>query len=158
MWNMKLNVRSKCYQLLCLDATSWKPSNCNPWELLQLSTALTICIVFFIFRRLHPAAADWQVTPAWLHTADFKDIHRHKVTQARPRLPCASRLIFAGRQMNDDKTARDYNIEGGSVLHLVSDCAPLMFWTSRLPHHHALVNLQIRARSWAGIISAWLAD
>jgi hypothetical protein len=22
--------------------------------------------------------------------------------------------------MNDDKTARDYNIEGGSVLHLVS--------------------------------------
>ena len=29
------------------------------------------------------------------------------------------RLIFAGKQMNDDKTARDYNIEGGSVLHLV---------------------------------------
>ncbi len=32
---------------------------------------------------------------------------------------CARRLIFAGKQMNDDKTARDYNIEGGSVLHLV---------------------------------------
>ena len=30
------------------------------------------------------------------------------------------RLIFAGRQMNDEKTAREYNIEGGSVLHLVS--------------------------------------
>lgn len=29
------------------------------------------------------------------------------------------RLIFAGKQMNDDKTAREYNIEGGSVLHLV---------------------------------------
>jgi hypothetical protein len=29
------------------------------------------------------------------------------------------RLIFAGKQMNDDKTAKDYNIEGGSVLHLV---------------------------------------
>jgi ubiquitin-like protein Nedd8 len=28
-------------------------------------------------------------------------------------------LIFAGKQMNDDKMARDYNIEGGSVLHLV---------------------------------------
>ena len=24
--------------------------------------------------------------------------------------------------MNDDKTARDYNIEGGSVLHLVWHC------------------------------------
>ena len=29
------------------------------------------------------------------------------------------RLIFAGKQMNDEKTAKDYNIEGGSVLHLV---------------------------------------
>jgi Ubiquitin family len=25
----------------------------------------------------------------------------------------------AGKQMNDDKTAKEYNIEGGSVLHLV---------------------------------------
>ena len=29
------------------------------------------------------------------------------------------RLIFAGKQMNDDKMAKEYNIEGGSVLHLV---------------------------------------
>jgi len=29
------------------------------------------------------------------------------------------RLIFAGKQMNDEKMAREYNIEGGSVLHLV---------------------------------------
>ena len=33
--------------------------------------------------------------------------------------PLVQRLIFAGKQMNDDKTAREYNIEGGSVLHLV---------------------------------------
>ena len=31
----------------------------------------------------------------------------------------ACRLIFAGKQMNDDKMAKEYNIEGGSVLHLV---------------------------------------
>lgn len=29
------------------------------------------------------------------------------------------RLIFAGKQMNDEKMAKEYNIEGGSVLHLV---------------------------------------
>lgn len=33
--------------------------------------------------------------------------------------PVQQRLIFAGKQMADDKTARDCNIEGGSVLHLV---------------------------------------
>ena len=42
----------------------------------------------------------------------------------RPRLTSplplsASRLIFGGKQMNDDRTAKDYNIEGGSALHLV---------------------------------------
>ena len=29
--------------------------------------------------------------------------------------------------MNDDKMAKDYNIEGGSVLHLVSACLLLLF-------------------------------
>ena len=28
-------------------------------------------------------------------------------------------LIFGGKQMNDEKLAKEYNIEGGSVLHLV---------------------------------------
>ncbi|KIY97528.1 NEDD8-like protein RUB1 [Monoraphidium neglectum] len=32
--------------------------------------------------------------------------------------PVQQRLIFAGKQMNDEKQAKDYNIEGGSVLHL----------------------------------------
>ncbi|KAF5749247.1 hypothetical protein HS088_TW04G01212 [Tripterygium wilfordii] len=32
---------------------------------------------------------------------------------------CGLGLIYAGKQLADDKTARDYNIEGGSVLHLV---------------------------------------
>ncbi|KAI9352023.1 ubiquitin-like protein, partial [Obelidium mucronatum] len=33
--------------------------------------------------------------------------------------PAQQRLIFGGKQMADDKTATDYAIEGGSVLHLV---------------------------------------
>jgi ubiquitin-like protein Nedd8 len=33
--------------------------------------------------------------------------------------PPQQRLIFAGKQLNDDKTAADYKVVGGSVLHLV---------------------------------------
>ena len=38
---------------------------------------------------------------------------------SRSSIRCLCRLIFAGKQMNDDKMAKEYNIEGGSVLHLV---------------------------------------
>merc|ERR1711879_73539 len=33
--------------------------------------------------------------------------------------PAQQRLIFSGKQMNDDKTVESYRIQGGSVLHLV---------------------------------------
>jgi len=33
--------------------------------------------------------------------------------------PPQQRLIFSGKQMNDEKTASDYKVQGGSVLHLV---------------------------------------
>lgn len=33
--------------------------------------------------------------------------------------PRQQRLIFGGKQLADDKRADEYNIEGGSVLHLV---------------------------------------
>ena len=32
--------------------------------------------------------------------------------------PPQQRLIFAGKQMNDDRTAADYKVTGGSVIHL----------------------------------------
>ncbi len=41
----------------------------------------------------------------------------HRVVQYAARL--TRRLIFAGKVMADDKAAKDYAIEGGSVLHLV---------------------------------------
>ena len=41
--------------------------------------------------------------------------------------PVQQRLIFAGKQMNDEKTAKEYNIEGGSVLHLVSSSSLRLF-------------------------------
>ncbi|KAK3205747.1 hypothetical protein Dsin_019793 [Dipteronia sinensis] len=33
--------------------------------------------------------------------------------------PIKQRLIYGGKQLVDDRTAQDYSIEGGSVLHLV---------------------------------------
>ncbi|KAL2022664.1 hypothetical protein VTK56DRAFT_4745 [Thermocarpiscus australiensis] len=33
--------------------------------------------------------------------------------------PAQQRLIYGGKQMVDDKTAGDYNLEGGATLHLV---------------------------------------
>jgi ubiquitin-like protein Nedd8 len=33
--------------------------------------------------------------------------------------PVQQRLIFGGKQMADDKTASEYNLEGGAMLHLV---------------------------------------
>ncbi|KAI5209869.1 hypothetical protein E4T39_00384 [Aureobasidium subglaciale] len=33
--------------------------------------------------------------------------------------PAQQRLIFGGKQMNDDKTANEYQLEGGATLHLV---------------------------------------
>jgi hypothetical protein len=48
----------------------------------------------------------------------------------RPHATCCCRLIFAGKQMSDDKQAKEYNIEGGSVLHLVrgGDVLRLRIW------------------------------
>ncbi|EON65488.1 ubiquitin-like protein 1 [Coniosporium apollinis CBS 100218] len=33
--------------------------------------------------------------------------------------PVQQRLIYGGKQMSDDKTAEEYNLEGGATLHLV---------------------------------------
>ena len=65
---------------------------------------------------------------AWTWTPRFRPTNPRSVPRSArlvlivraPRLtPPPFSLIFAGKQMNDDKTAREYNIEGGSVLHLV---------------------------------------
>jgi len=49
-----------------------------------------------------------------------------KITRIKERVeekegipPPQQRLIFGGKQMVDEKTAVEYGIEGGSVLHLV---------------------------------------
>ncbi|KIJ69834.1 hypothetical protein HYDPIDRAFT_104466 [Hydnomerulius pinastri MD-312] len=44
---------------------------------------------------------------------------KEKVEEQSGVPPQQQRLIFGGRQMPDDKTAKDFNITAGSVLHLV---------------------------------------
>ncbi|CAI9102348.1 OLC1v1000604C1 [Oldenlandia corymbosa var. corymbosa] len=51
--------------------------------------------------------------------ADTVDRIKERVEEKEGIPPVQQRLIFAGKQLADDKTAKDYNIEGGSVIHLV---------------------------------------
>ncbi|CAO4382581.1 unnamed protein product [Caenorhabditis nigoni] len=44
---------------------------------------------------------------------------KEKIEENEGIPPPQQRLIFAGKQMNDDKTCEDYKVKGGSVLHLV---------------------------------------
>ncbi|PSS16900.1 hypothetical protein M430DRAFT_141404 [Amorphotheca resinae ATCC 22711] len=61
--------------------------------------------------------------------ADYKVAQiKEKVEEKEGIPPVQQRLIFGGKQMVDDKTAADYNLEGGATLHLVlalrGGCAP----------------------------------
>ncbi|ROV99995.1 hypothetical protein VMCG_06190 [Cytospora schulzeri] len=44
---------------------------------------------------------------------------KEKVEEKEGIPPVQQRLIFGGKQMADDKTAEDYNLEAGATLHLV---------------------------------------
>ncbi|CAI9778798.1 unnamed protein product [Fraxinus pennsylvanica] len=52
------------------------------------------------------------------HTDTIERI-KERVEEKEGIPPVQQRLIYAGKQLADDKTAKYYNIEGGSVLHLV---------------------------------------
>ena len=51
--------------------------------------------------------------------ADKIERVKERVEEKEGIPPQQQRLIFGGRQMADEKTVKDYNIEAGSVLHLV---------------------------------------
>ncbi|KAJ9164475.1 hypothetical protein P3X46_024049 [Hevea brasiliensis] len=54
-----------------------------------------------------------------IEPTDTIDWIKERVEEKEGIPPVQQRLIYAGKQLGDDKTARDCNIEGGSVLHLV---------------------------------------
>ncbi|XP_062002977.1 ubiquitin-NEDD8-like protein RUB2 [Rosa rugosa] len=54
-----------------------------------------------------------------IEPTDTIDRIKERVEEKEGIPPVQQRLIYAGKQLGDDKTAKDYNIEGGSVFHLV---------------------------------------
>ena len=54
-----------------------------------------------------------------IEPTDTTERIKERVEEKEGIPPVQQRLIFAGKQMADGKTAKDYNIEGGTVLHLV---------------------------------------
>ncbi|XP_064262586.1 NEDD8 isoform X2 [Passer domesticus] len=62
-----------------------------------------------------------QFGPVRTSTDQYGPVERIKerVEEKEGIPPQQQRLIYSGKQMNDEKTAADYKIQGGSVLHLV---------------------------------------
>jgi len=54
-----------------------------------------------------------------IEPTDRVDRIKEKVEEKEGIPPPQQRLIFGGKQMSDEKTAADYKIVGGSVMHLV---------------------------------------
>ncbi|KAK7492231.1 hypothetical protein BaRGS_00016528 [Batillaria attramentaria] len=79
-------------------------------------------LVVDLFRR-----GGWKFgIPNWVITIEIDIEPTDKVERIKERVeekegipPQQQRLIFSGKQMNDEKTAQDYKVMGGSVLHLV---------------------------------------
>ncbi|BAB92795.1 putative polyubiquitin 2 [Oryza sativa Japonica Group] len=54
-----------------------------------------------------------------IEMTDTVDRIKERVEEREGIPPVQQRLIYGGKQLADDKTAHDYKIEAGSVLHLV---------------------------------------
>ncbi|XP_073047022.1 ubiquitin-NEDD8-like protein RUB2 [Primulina eburnea] len=54
-----------------------------------------------------------------IEPTDTIDRIKERVEEKEGIPPVQQRCSYIGKQLSDDKTAKDYNIEGGSVLHLV---------------------------------------
>ena len=84
-----------------------------------------------------------------IEPSDTVERIKERVEEKEGIPPVQQRLIFGGKQMSDEKTARDYNIEGGTVLHLaripgsrLSDivCSPFTYPPGRCSRSAAVRN------------------
>ncbi|KAK3085601.1 hypothetical protein FSP39_005992 [Pinctada imbricata] len=87
--------------------------------------------IFLVLTKPYPKVSGSKFKIKALKTLTGKEIEidiepTDKVERIKERVeekegipPPQQRLIFSGKQMNDEKTAQDYKVTGGSVLHLV---------------------------------------
>ncbi|CAH8520881.1 unnamed protein product [Heterobilharzia americana] len=54
-----------------------------------------------------------------IEQTDKVDRIKERIEEKEGIPPQQQRLIFSGKQMNDDKLIQEYKIQGGSVIHLV---------------------------------------
>ncbi|RXN21542.1 NEDD8-like protein [Labeo rohita] len=71
-------------------------------------------VVVVVFKTLTGKEIEIDIEPT-----DKVERIKERVEEKEGIPPQQQRLIYSGKQMNDEKTAADYKIQGGSVLHLV---------------------------------------
>ncbi|MBZ3881314.1 NEDD8 [Sciurus carolinensis] len=76
---------------------------------------LSCCLHSVCFSHFHGSILKQPLTTCPLKVERIKE----RVEEKEGIPPQQQRLIYSGKQMNDEKTAADYKILGGSVLHLV---------------------------------------
>uniref|UniRef100_A0AAZ3SUC2 Ubiquitin-like protein NEDD8 n=1 Tax=Oncorhynchus tshawytscha TaxID=74940 RepID=A0AAZ3SUC2_ONCTS len=75
---------------------------------------INLLTYFFLFQTLTGKEIEIDIEPT-----DKVERIKERVEEKEGIPPQQQRLIYSGKQMNDEKTAADYKIQGGSVLHLV---------------------------------------
>jgi ubiquitin-like protein Nedd8 len=73
-----------------------------------------LCIMLIKVKTLTGKEIEIDIEPT-----DKVERIKERVEEKEGIPPPQQRLIFSGKQMNDEKTAADYKVQGGSVLHLV---------------------------------------